>query len=72
MTDNASNFSVNRFLCNCGALLRIACVVFSLQFELNFLATDADAFGVGFFDGQTRCVFVVFAQVSDLTDVGPT
>jgi hypothetical protein len=46
-------------------LLGIACIVFGQQLELDGFATDLDALGVEFFNGQDGCVFVVLAQVGD-------
>ncbi len=63
MADHAGDLGVDQLLCDGGSLLGVSLVVFGNQFELDLLAVDHDALGVGVVDRQARTVFVVLTQV---------
>ena len=65
MTHHGDDFGVDQLLRNGSSGFRIAGIVFSDQFQHDFLAVDREACLVDFFDRQARAVFVVLAKVRD-------
>ena len=65
MADHAGDLGVDQLLRHGGADLGIGLVVFGHQRELDVLAADLDAGGIGFLDREARAVLVVLAEMRD-------
>jgi len=63
MPDHAFNPGVHQPLCHRGAGARVGLVVLADELELDLLAADGDALGVGFLDGEAGAVLEILAEV---------
>ena len=71
MADHADHLRVHELLRHRGADLRVGLVVLGDQRELDRLAVDLDAGGVGLVDREARAVLVVLAEVRDAAGERP-
>ena len=65
VANHAVDLAIDQFLRRGSALFGVGRIVFGDQFKFHLGATNADALGIQVFNGQTRTVLVVFAQVGN-------